>query len=389
MNIVFDARVMQDHFPGIGRYAYNVLAKLPELLDDDETLTVLHDPSVKNTRYEMPVKSDRVTWVDYRTPIFGMKNVLTVPPIPNPKSALVHYPYYVRPRAARPPSVTTIYDAISFVYPEYALSAQARLSIRLLHQMAIAASRAIITISQSAANDLARFFPSARDKLIVTPLAPDPIFTPQPDEAITAIRTKFDLAQPFTLYLASNKPHKNLAKLIEAWKLVISNWLMSTGERPITNNQQPILIIAGYYDPRYPQAQQHVKALGLEQRVRFVGPVSDAEAAGLYSACALFVYPSLYEGFGLTPLEAMACGAPVACSNASSLPEVAGEAAVLFDPTRPEGIASACLRVLRDDALQQDMRSRSLAQAARFAWRETARLTMNTYREVNKVKSKK
>lgn len=412
MNIVFDARVIQDHFPGIGRYAYNLLAELPELLRGDETLTVLHDPSAKNTRYRLPPPqiggkvtndqwSERTQWVEYTAPIFGMKNVLTTPPILNPKSpvipvpflgtrngigeaignrqsAIVHYPYYVRPRASRPPSVTTIYDAISFVYPDYTPSAQARLSIRLLHQMAIAASRAVITISQSAANDLTRFFPSARDKLVVTPLAPDPIFTPQSLAAITAVRARLDLPHPFTLYLASNKPHKNLVRLVEAWHMVIRDWRLEIG-------QSPLLVIAGRHDPRYPQAQQRVKALGLEQRVRFIGPVSDAEAAALYSACDLFVCPSLYEGFGLTPLEAMACGAPVACSNASSLPEIAGDAAIMFDPAKLGEIVAACARILNDSALRADMRRRSQTQAARFSWSETARSTIEVYRDVSRI----
>jgi len=102
----------------------------------------------------------------------------------------------------------------------------------------------------------------------------------------------------------------------------------------------------------------------------------------LYSACALFVFPSLYEGFGLTPLEAMACGAPVACSNTSSLSEVAGDAALLFDPTDVEAIAAACARVLTNPSLQQQLRASGLRQAARFTWAETARRTLEVYRRI-------
>jgi alpha-1,3-rhamnosyl/mannosyltransferase len=218
MNVVFDARVVQDHFPGIGRYAYNLLAELPDLLREGEALTVLHDPSAKNTRYDLATlrerRDKRVMWVEYRQPIFDMLNVLRAPKILRGQTAVMHYPYYLRPRASKPPSVTTIYDAISFVYPQYAPSASAQLSIRLLHQMTMAASRQVITISQSAARDLARFFPSARGKLVVTPLAPDPVFRPQPPEQIERVRATFKLPQHFVLYLASNKPHKNLVGLV-------------------------------------------------------------------------------------------------------------------------------------------------------------------------------
>ena len=141
-------------------------------------------------------------------------------------------------------------------------------------------------------------------------------------------------------------------------------------------------MIAGHQDPRYPQAQERVRALGIADWVRFIGEVSNADMPALYSACTLFVFPSLYEGFGLTPLEAIACGAPVACSNTSSLPEVAGDAALLFDPTRPEEIATTCARILNDPALQTALRARSLAQAARFTWAETARRTLEVYRRV-------
>lgn len=386
IDIVFDARVVSDHFPGIGRYAYTLLAELPNVMDAADSLTVLFDPAAKNTHLPPlgPSRADsepwrtRISWLEHRMPIFNLKNVLAAPGqlgLEPSKSRVHHYPYYVRPRSPRPPSVTTIFDAIPFLFPNYLPSAQARLSIRLLHQIAIGASRIVLTLSQSAASDLARAFPSARDKLVVTPFAPDPVFRPPSPESAAAARAKFGLGndEPFVFFLASNKPHKNLVRLVEAWGMVRAAW---------SADDPPRLLVAGRADPRYPEAQQRAQALGLQEAVRFAGPVSDADAVALYGACDLFVYPSLYEGFGLTPLEAMACGAPVACSNASSLPEVTGDAAVQFDPTQVEAIAQACLRVLTDAGLRADLRARSLAQAARFSLRETARHTIAAYREV-------
>jgi alpha-1,3-rhamnosyl/mannosyltransferase len=387
MNIVFDARVIQDHFPGIGRYAFNLLAELPEHMRPDETLVVLHDSTAMSTRLPIPALREKlwlpgVHWIDWPAPIFDARNVLgLLPHLPHvTPGAIAHFPYYVHPVISKLPSVTTIYDAISFVYPEYTPSSLGRLTIRLLHELAIRASRMVITISQSAARDLVRFFPSAQRKLVVTPLAPDPIFAPRSEDAIRRVREKFGLAEPFALYLASNKPHKNLIRLMEAWKLVDGYWLNNTQTVPLTNTQHPTLVIAGHQDPRYPQALERARELGIVGRVRVVGAVPDDEAAALYSACELFVFPSLYEGFGLTPLEAMACGAPVACSNTSSLPEVAGDAALTFDPTKPDEIASTCLRTLNDPSLQSSLRECSLRQAAAFTWSETARRTIEVYR---------
>lgn len=391
MNVVFDARVIQDHFPGIGRYAFNLLAELPGALEAGDALTVLHDPTTANTRFDLAAlrarHDARVSWWEYRCAIFNLHNVLHAPVASKAQDTVVHYPYYVRPHATRPPSVTTLFDAIPFLFPEYTPSPHARLSIHLLHRIAISASRRIITISQSAAHELTHFFPAIASRLTVVPLAADPAFTPQAESHIARIRARFDLPPRFALYLGSNKPHKNLERLIEAWR-VISNWRLEIGdwdESPISNLQSPIpLIIAGHQDARYPEAQTRAQALGITPWVRFIGSVSDAQAAALYSACDLFVYPSLHEGFGLTVLEAMACGAPVTCSNRSSLPEVAGDAALLFDPEQPRAIAEACLRVLCDDALRARLRMRSLERAAKFSWRQTARQTVDVYRNALK-----
>ena len=153
--------------------------------------------------------------------------------------------------------------------------------------------------------------------------------------------------------------------------------------REVSNLQSPpLLVIAGHQDPRYNEAQARARALGLAEDVRFIGDTPDSDLPALYSACDLFVFPSLYEGFGLPPLEAMACGAPVACSNTSSLPEVVGDAALLFNPLDTGEIATACARVLKDAALNAELRARSLRQASRFTWDQCARATLDVYRSM-------
>lgn len=377
MRIIFDARVIQDHFPGIGRYAHGLLSALPAQLNEKETLVALRDSSAQNTRFDLStLNHPKLTWVEHCAPIFHPASLLRAP-IAGSKSTLFHYPYYVRPYFGRLRSVTTLYDAISLVYPQLVPSASRRLLIRLLTDLAVRASSAFVTISQASARDIERHWPATRGRITVTPLAADAIFTPQPPERCAAVRAKYDLPEHFTLYLASNKPHKNLVRLIDAWAVLTSQL-----HSKIQNPESEILVIAGHRDPRYPEAQDRAQALGIADRVRFIGEVSNADMPALYSACTLFVFPSLYEGFGLTPLEAMACGAPVVCSNTSSLPEVAGDAALLFDPTDIQAIAETCARVLTNPSLQHQLRESGLRQAARFTWAETARRTLEVYRQI-------
>jgi alpha-1,3-rhamnosyl/mannosyltransferase len=140
------------------------------------------------------------------------------------------------------------------------------------------------------------------------------------------------------------------------------------------------LVIAGQWDNRFPEAKQ--RAEELRTNVYFIGPVNDADLPALYSACDTFVFPSLYEGFGLPPLEAMACGAPVICSNTSSLPEVVGDAALQVNPQDVNEIAAAINRMLNDATLRDELRAKSLTRAAQFSWERTARETLTVYQSL-------
>ncbi|MCL4504770.1 MAG: glycosyltransferase family 4 protein [Chloroflexi bacterium] len=403
MNIVFDARVIQDHFPGIARYAFNLLAALPDNLQESDSILALRLPSAPNAHYQWAKLVERGVRVqDYLAPIFSPTNLLRHPTLTamDDEKAILHFPYYLRPYRTRQPSVTTIHDLITFVYPQMAPSALTRLSIRLFNALAIRASRAVIAVSRSAAHDLERYFPGMRAKTVVIYEAPDAICTPQPRERIDLIRTKYGLPQMFALVIASNKPHKNLVRLVEAWQKVIRDWRLEiederleirdqrleTGKRliavesPISNLQSPLLVIGGHQDPRYTEAEQRVEELGIRKHVKFIGAVPNEDLPALYSACTLFVFPSLYEGFGLPPLEAMACGAPVTCSNTSSIPEVVGDAALLFDPLNVAEIAAACLRIWQDGALRAKLSALSQKQAAHFSWGHCAQETLQVYR---------
>jgi alpha-1,3-rhamnosyl/mannosyltransferase len=168
------------------------------------------------------------------------------------------------------------------------------------------------------------------------------------------------------LYLGSNKPHKNLLRLVEAWQLV-------------RHRGKTQLVVAGAWDPVYDAPKAAATRLDLENDIRWLGPVPPPDLAAVYSGSAVFVFPSEYEGFGLPVLEAMACGVPVICSNSSSLPEIAGDAAILVDPSRSEPWAEALNNMLGDDGLREEYGRRSLDRSRQFSWSETARRTRALY----------
>jgi alpha-1,3-rhamnosyl/mannosyltransferase len=270
------------------------------------------------------------------------------------------------------PSILTLYDVIPRRFPEY-YPGLTRRKIEAIQRAAIRASDAFVAISQSTASDFVELYGIEREKIVVTPLAPDPVFHPRPQTELDDFRRKKGLPAGYFLYLGSNKPHKNLPMLIRAWAKI------SKSEIP---NRK--LILAGHWDDRYPETKGLAASLGVTDSVRFLGPVSGDDLPLLYAAARAFIFPSQYEGFGLPVLEAMASGVPVACSRAPGLTEVAGEAALTFDPTSVTEMADALLRLGTDASVRDRLTRLGTARAAAFFWKKTALLTLRAYRKVVK-----
>jgi glycosyltransferase involved in cell wall biosynthesis len=181
------------------------------------------------------------------------------------------------------------------------------------------------------------------------------------------VRARFELdGRPLVLSLSAKRPHKNLSALIGALAR-------------IEPERRPQLVLPGYPTWHEQELRERARTLGVECDVRLPGWASEAEIEGLWALAAAFVFPSLYEGFGLPVLEAMARGVPVACADASSLPEVAGDAALLFDPHDQDAIAAAIQTLLGDPAAAERLRTRGRQRAAQFTWERTARLTLESY----------
>jgi len=367
VRLVLDGRTIADHFPGIGRYAFNLAQGLASVLPPGDELVVLHDSRQPNTRFKLAELAGfpNVKLLEIAARNFSLAEQLRVPAaLRRVRPAVYHSPYYVMPYWPGCPSVVTIHDLIPFRYPgDY--SARARLIIGLTMRLAVRTTRQVITASQASAHDLVKLLGLAPERLTVVPYAPDPIFQPPSAAEVAAVRARYRLPAEYVLYLGSNKPHKNLPRLVQAYARL--------GDPA---SQTP-LVIAGHWDERYQQAKQEAEALSA--CVSFSGPVRPQDVPALYGGAQLFVFPSLYEGYGLPPQEAMACGTPVACSSAASLVEVVGEAALLFDPLDEASIASALLRALSDAALRAELRRRGLAQARNFTWARTAQQSLAVY----------
>ncbi len=368
---VLDARTATPHFPGIGRYVSNLARAVVPLLNEDERLTVICDPAHP---VALP-QSGAARTIPLAVSPFSLGQQWAVPRFLRsfqlPAASLYHSPYIAMPYRPGAPTLLTVYDLIPLRYPEYS-TARARLLIGGMARLALRAARHVIAISEFTRQDFVAEFALPAERITVIPLAADPAFCPQPPQALAAVRGRYSLPETFALYLGSNKPHKNLVRLVEAWEIAHSRWQMADSR----------LVIAGAWDPRYPEAQRRTEALGLADRVLFLGSVAEADLPTLYSAATAFVFPSLYEGFGLPVLEAMACGTPVICSKASSLPEVTEDAALLVEPTDTDALAADLARVMMDESLRQVLTERGLAQAARFGWERTAAATLDLYRRL-------
>lgn len=267
-------------------------------------------------------------------------------------------------------TVFTLHDLIYLRYPEYHLPYN-RWYLRLAMPRFLRASDVIVTPSECSRQDAIKAYGLPEWKIKVIYEAPAPTFKPASGPApLNGVRQKYNLPEKYILHVGTIEPRKNLTRLLEAFRPLLAHWphlkLVLIGKK------------GWLYEPFY----QRLQELGLTEQVVFPGYVDEADLPALYHLAEVFVFPSLYEGFGLPPLEAMACGVPVICSNSSSLPEVVGDAALLVDPTDTAGLHSAMRRVLEDPALRADLARRALVQAQKFSWQKAVDELEQVYRSL-------
>jgi glycosyltransferase involved in cell wall biosynthesis len=273
---------------------------------------------------------------------------------------LLHNVFNTAPALLSVPQVTTIHDVIYRRYPETGFTA---LGVKTLVPLAAGRSARILTVSEASKSDIVRYLGVAADRVDVALNGPgmrEDIEGPAPEE----LRRRFELGDAqLVLTVAPNRPHKNISRLVEA----------------LASFPDAVLLVPGYESDHYGDLEALADRLGVTARVRRPGWVDDTTLDGLYRAADCFVFPSLAEGFGLPVLEAMLRGAPVACSNTTSLPEVAGDAALLFDPLDVEAIAVSVRRILKDAELAERLRAAGRERARKFSWDDAARRTLDCY----------
>jgi glycosyltransferase involved in cell wall biosynthesis len=279
---------------------------------------------------------------------------------------LVHSLASTAPAWGRFRRVVTVHDLIYARFPE-AHAGIRDIGMRMLVPLAVRRSDRVIVDSKSTRRDLVELLGTPAERIDVVPLGVGTVQRCEP-MAEHELRGRLDLGERrIALSLSAKRPHKNLLALVGALARIPAEC-------------RPLLVLPGYRTAHEAELRERARTVGVQEDVRFLDWLSGEEFEGLWQISEAFVYPSLYEGFGLPVLEAMARGVPVACSNASSLPEVAGEAALMFDPREESAIAAALERLLSDPSEVDRLRARGLERARQFTWARTARLTLESYR---------
>ncbi len=366
MRIAIDARKLHDF--GIGTYIRNLVHELAEI--DPATEYVLFARPGDLTEIAATGRNVRGIAEPARPYSFGEQLRLPLA-CRRAHADLFHAPHYVLPPLITGPTVVTIHDCIHLRFPQYLPSRAAWVYAHAMIRLAARKATRILTVSEASKRDILHYTGVRADKVVVVHNGLDARFATPPDaEALERVRQRFDLGHPFVLYVGNIKPHKNLERLIEGFALARAG-----GPDDLR------LVLIGDEISKYPALRQSVHRHRLDKHVRYFGFQPAATLVAFYRLARAFVFPSLYEGFGLPPLEAMANLTPVVTSNLSSLPEVVGDAAVLVDPYDSQSIADGIHRAVTDEPLRQALIERGRLRAQTFSWRHAAERTLAVYHE--------
>jgi len=366
MKIAIDARKWRDY--GIGTYVRNLVRHLARL-DRETTYFLFCDRSDQAVLRDL---AENFVPVVEGSAGYSLREQISIPlQLRRLGADLLHSPHYVVPLLGRTPCVVTIHDCIHLLFPQYLPNRLAAKYAELMMRKAIERSALVFTVSEASRRDILRFFPRTEpDRVCVVPNAIDPALLADPGaDEMDRVRERYQIRGRFVLYAGNIKPHKNLSRLVEAFALL--------KQRPGFDDLK--LLIIGDEASRYGSLRRSVEAAGVRPEVRFFGFVPESTLAALYRLASVFAFPSLYEGFGLPPLEAMACGTPVVTSRLSSLPEVVGEAAVLVDPYSVEDIAHGLGRVLEDAELRARLVAAGRERVGHFSWQRSVKSIHSGY----------
>ena len=373
MTIYIDISAAVHQSAGLARYAESLVRALLAYHGQERQFGVFYNRDRQSRPLSglegMPTRTVRAGYKPWRMAVWlgqlagiGFDRLL-------PDAELLHCTEHLLIPLHSMPTVLTVHDLIYHLFPAY----HKRLNYWYLNSampLFVKRANALITVSESSKRDLMRVYGVPADKISVIYEAASPDFRPISAERVAEVKACYGLPEQYLLAVGTIEPRKNLIRLVAALRLL----------RPKYPGLS--LVIVGGAGWLYQDFFEHLEKLDDPRSVLLSGYVPDADLPAVISGAAVCVLASLYEGFGLPILEAMACGTPVVCSNTSSMPELGGEAACYFDPYNTEDIVAAISAVLADADLRADMRERGLAQAARFSWQKAAKETLAVYERV-------
>ena len=370
MRIAFDTTSIPRLMAGAGVYTCNLIRALAAVDEENEYVVFARDGAFDDLQRERPQfqvahvsarsRPLRLFWEQVLLPFQAKGRAIDV----------VHSPHHTAPvltLGCR--RVVTFHDLTFFILPER-YPRRRRLYFRSVSWTAAKVADRLICPSQAVMDDIVRLLHVSPAKVRPIAEAAAPAFRPLEDKAaLERFRLKHLLPERFILSVGSLEPGKNRTTLLKAFAKLRRQGI------------EHKLVVAGQRAWKYRDDFHLVEELGLKGEIIFTGYILPEEMPALYNAADLFVFPSLYEGFGLPVLEAMACGVPVVASNLSAIPEVAGDAAILTDPRDADLLCDSMARILKDDGLRATLRTRGLERAAQFSWEKAARETIEVYRE--------
>lgn len=369
MRIGIDARFYGSIGKGLGRYTSELISWLEKTDTENDYVIFLRRSNFNS--YEP--KNPRFTKVLAEFPWYTWQEQVHYPKLLNAHNLdLVHFPHFNVPFFYRKPFVVTVHDLILLSHPTTRATKLGPLQFWVKFQMyrlvigrAIRDAKTVITVSHATKKEIIERFPFAKQKKIAVTyeacapsLAKKPGSVPQPSA----------ISKPFALYVGNAYPHKNIEKLVEAFSVFRKN-----------GHPEWRLVLVGSEDYFYARIKEEAKKRGTDKNVIFFGHATDEQLSALYDAASFYVFPSLCEGFGLPPLEAMSHGLPVASSDQSCMPEILGDAAHYFDPRRMVAIAEALTKMADDATLRNELAAKGPAHAAKFSWQKCAEETHAVY----------
>ncbi len=366
VKIGFDCRMYSSGFTGIGRYTHELVDEVIKLNKAQEHPfeIVLFFNNPEYSKFKCPENVRKVLVNAKHYSLAEQTRFLRI--LNKEKLDIMHFPHFNAPILYRRPFTVTIHDLILSLYPGKKMTnILHRLAYHLTIRHSVKKAKHIIAVSNHTSQDLQRHFGSDPNKIttIYNGISKDFEHKETPS-ATDKVLKKHQITQPFLLYTGVWRDHKNLPRLIHAFHILREE-----------RNLNLQLVITGKEDPFYPEVKTTVRQLKLDDHVVFPGLVPEEELVHLYNGAKIFVFPSLYEGFGLPPLEAMRCATPVAASTTSSVPEICGEAALYFNPLSPEDIADKIELLYKDTDLEIQLIEKGILHIEKFSWEKMAKET--------------